>query len=180
MLNQVDQKSIEKIHKNNVKRVIRALEFYKLNGYPISEHNEKEAAKTSPKNIANYELNHKREIIKHSINPPAEKKAEQGQNHEVKRLKEEGYEKTMVSMQGIGYRQVFEYLEGNLSLEDTIEQIKKDTRHFAKRQLTWFGREKEVCMVDKSQFGSEDEILTYMLTILKEKGIYDGSVKELL
>ena len=96
------------------------------------------------------------------------------------RLKEEGYEKTMVSMQGIGYRQVFEYLEGNLSLEDTIEQIKKDTRHFAKRQLTWFGREKEVCMVDKSQFGSEDEILTYMLTILKEKGIYDGSVKELL
>lgn len=86
----------------------------------------------------------------------------------------------MVSMQGIGYRQVFEYLEANLSLEDTIEQIKKDTRHFAKRQLTWFGREKEVCMVDKSQFGSEDEILTYMLTILKEKGIYDGSVKELL
>ena len=138
MLKQVDPKSTEKIHKNNVKRVIRALEFYKLNGYPISEHNEKEAAKTSP------------------------------------------YEKTMVSMQGIGYRQVFEYLEGNLSLEDTIEQIKKDTRHFAKRQLTWFGREKEVCMVDKSQFGSEDEILTYMLTILKEKGIYDGSVKELL
>ena len=83
-------------------------------------------------------------------------------------------------MQGIGYRQVFEYLEGNLSLEDTIEQIKKDTRHFAKRQLTWFGREKEVCMVDKSQFGSEDEILTYMLTILEEKEIYDGSVKELL
>ena len=98
--------------------------------------------------------------------------AEQGLIDEVKRLKEEGYEKTMVSMQGIGYRQVFEYLEGNLSLEDTIEQIKKDTRHF--------GREKEVCMVDKSQFGSEDEILTYMLTILKEKGIYDGSVKELL
>ena len=93
---------------------------------------------------------------------------------------EEGYEKTMVSMQGIGYRQVFEYLEGNLSLEDTIDLIKKDTRHFAKRQLTWFGREKEVVMVDKSKFGSEDEILTYMLTILKEKGIYDESVKELL
>ena len=98
----------------------------------------------------------------------------------INQLKEEGYEKTMVSMQGIGYRQVFEYLEGNLSLEDTIDLIKKDTRHFAKRQLTWFGREKEVCMVDKSQFGSEDEILTYMLTILKEKGIYDESVKELL
>ena len=121
-----------------------------------------------------------RDILYDRINRRVDIMAEQGLIDEVKRLKEEGYEKTMVSMQGIGYRQVFEYLEGNLSLEDTIEQIKKDTRHFAKRQLTWFGREKEVCMVDKSQFGSEDEILTYMLTILKEKGIYDGSVKELL
>lgn len=180
MLKQVDPKSTEKIHKNNVKRVIRALEFYKLNGYPISEHNEKESAKTSPYNFAYFVLNHKRDILYDRINRRVDIMAEQGLIDEVKRLKEEGYEKTMVSMQGIGYRQVFEYLEGNLSLEDTIEQIKKDTRHFAKRQLTWFGREKEVCMVDKSQFGSEDEILTYMLTILKEKGIYDGSVKELL
>lgn len=180
MLKQVDPKSTEKIHKNNVKRVIRALEFYKLNGYPISEHNEIEAAKTSPYNFAYFVLNHKRDILYDRINHRVDIMVEQGLIDEVKRLKEEGYEKTMVSMQGIGYRQVFEYLEGKLSLEDTIEQIKKDTRHFAKRQLTWFGREKEVCMVDKSQFGSEDEILTYMLTILKEKGIYDGSVKELL
>ena len=180
MLKQVDPKSTEKIHKNNVKRVIRALEFYKLNGYPISEHNEKEAAKTSPYNFAYFVLNHKRDILYDRINKRVDIMAEQGLIDEVKRLKEEGYEKTMVSMQGIGYRQVFEYLEGNLSLEDTIDLIKKDTRHFAKRQLTWFGREKEVVMVDKSKFGSEDEILTYMLTILKEKGIYDGSVKELL
>ena len=180
MLKQVDTKSTEKIHKNNVKRVIRALEFYKLNGYPISEHNEKEAAKTSPYNFAYFVLNHKRDILYDRINKRVDIMAEQGLIDEVKQLKEEGYEKTMVSMQGIGYRQVFEYLEGNLSLEDTIDLIKKDTRHFAKRQLTWFGREKEVVMVDKSKFGSEDEILTYMLTILKEKGIYDGSVKELL
>ena len=180
MLKQVDPKSTEKIHKNNVKRVIRALEFYKLNGYPISEHNEKEAAKTSPYNFAYFVLNHKRDILYDRINKRVDIMAEQGLIDEVKRLKEEGYEKTMVSMQGIGYRQVFEYLEGNLSLEDTIDLIKKDTRHFAKRQLTWFGREKEVVMVDKSKFGSEDEILTYMLTILKEKGIYDESVKELL
>ena len=179
-LKEVDPVYAATLHANNVKRVIRALEFYKLNGYPISEHNEKEAAKTSPYNFAYFVLNHKRDILYDRINRRVDIMAEQGLIDEVKRLKEEGYEKTMVSMQGIGYRQVFEYLEGNLSLEDTIEQIKKDTRHFAKRQLTWFGREKEVCMVDKSQFGSEDEILTYMLTILKEKGIYDGSVKELL
>lgn len=180
MLKEVDEKSTKKIHKNNVKRVIRALEFYKLNGYPISEHNEKEASKTSPYNFAYFVLNHKREVLYDRINKRVDIMVNDGLIDEVKRLKEEGYEKTMVSMQGIGYRQVFEYLEGNLSLEDTIDLIKKDTRHFAKRQLTWFGREKEVCMVDKSKFKTEDEILTYMLTILKEKGIYDGSVEELL
>ena len=111
ILKQVDPKSTEKIHKNNVKRVIRALEFYKLNGYPISEHNEKEAAKTSPYNFAYFVLNHKRDILYDRINKRVDIMAEQGLIDEVKRLKEEGYEKTMVSMQGIGYRQVFEYLD---------------------------------------------------------------------
>ena len=103
MLKQVDPKSIEKIHKNNVKRVIRALEFYKLNGYPISEHNEKEAAKTSPYNFAYFVLNHKRDILYDRINRRVDIMAEQGLIDEVKRLKEEGYEKTMVSMQGLGH-----------------------------------------------------------------------------
>ena len=83
-------------------------------------------------------------------------------------------------MQGLGYKEILGYLNGEYDLPEAIRILKRDTRHFAKRQLTWFGREKEVCMVDKSQFGSEDEILTYMLTILEEKEIYDGSVKELL
>lgn len=83
-------------------------------------------------------------------------------------------------MQGIGYRQVFEYLEGRTSLEETIDKIKKDTRHFAKRQLTWFGREKDVCMVDKSEFATETEILNYMLEILEKKGIGHGSFERIL
>ena len=91
---------------------------------------------------------------------------------EVKRLKEEGYEKTMVSMQGIGYRQVFEYLEGKLSLEDTIDLIKKDTRHFAKRQITWFKREEDVIWLNKQDYAyDEDKILSTMLEILREKDI---------
>ena len=187
MLKQVDPKSTEKIHKNNVKRVIRALEFYKLNGYPISEHNEKEAAKTSPYNFAYFVLNHKRDILYDRINRRVDIMAEQGLIDEVKRLKEEGYEKTMVSMQGIDEDLYDALLDamilsdmGAACAEEALEKLKQSTRRYAKRQLTWFGREKEVCMVDKSQFGSEDEILTYMLTILKEKGIYDGSVKELL
>ena len=104
----------------------------------------------------------------------------EGLIEEVRKLQKEGYQKNMVSMQGIGYRQVFEYLEGNTSLEETIENIKKDTRHFAKRQLTWFGREKDVCMVDKSKFETETAVLNEMLQILKKKGIYHGSFEGIL
>lgn len=174
MLAKIDPLSAEKIHQNNVKRVIRALEFYKVNGYPISKHNEEEAKKQSPYHFVYFVLNHNRSILYDRINRRVDLMVKEGLIDEVRRLREEGYEKSMVSMQGIGYRQVFEYLEGNMSMEETIDTIKKDTRHFAKRQLTWFGREKEVTMLDKSKFQSEDEILKYMLEVLKEKGIYHG------
>lgn len=174
MLHEIDPVSAEKIHQNNVKRVIRALEFYKMNGYPISKHNEEEAKKQSPYNFAYFVLNHQRDILYDRINRRVDLMVQEGLIDEVRKLKEEGYKKSMVSMQGIGYKEVFEYLEGNLSLEETIDTIKKDTRHFAKRQLTWFGREKEVTMIDKSRFQSEDEIVNYMLEVLKEKGIYHG------
>ena len=174
MLHEIDPVSAEKIHQNNVKRVIRALEFYKMNGYPISRHNEEEAKKQSPYNFVYFVLNHQRDILYDRINRRVDLMMQEGLIDEVRKLKEEGYKKSMVSMQGIGYKEVFEYLEGNLSLEETIDTIKKDTRHFAKRQLTWFGREKEVTMIDKSRFQSEDEIINYMLEVLKEKGIYHG------
>lgn len=119
-------------------------------------------------------MNHQRDILYDRINRRVDLMVQEGLIDEVRKLKEEGYKKSMVSMQGIGYKEVFEYLEGNLSLEETIDTIKKDTRHFAKRQLTWFGREKEVTMIDKSRFQSEDEIVNYMLEVLKEKGIYHG------
>lgn len=174
MLHEIDPVSAEKIHQNNVKRVIRALEFYKMNGYPISRHNEEEANKQSPYNFVYFVLNHQRDILYDRINRRVDLMMQEGLIDEVRKLKEEGYKKSMVSMQGIGYKEVFEYLEGNLSLDETIDTIKKDTRHFAKRQLTWFGREKEVTMIDKSRFQSEDEIINYMLEVLKEKGIYHG------
>ena len=99
---------------------------------------------------------------------------EAGLVEEVRRLKEAGYGKNLVSMQGIGYKEVLDYLDGKMTLEETADQIKKDTRHFAKRQLTWFGREKEVIMIDKDKYETEEEILEHMLGILKEKGIYHG------
>ncbi len=180
MLRGIDPVSAEKIHPNNRKRVIRALEFYKFNGYPISQHNEAEAKKESPYHFVYFVLNQNREVLYERINQRVDLMMKEGLIEEVRKLQKEGYQKNKVSMQGIGYRQVFEYLEGNTSLEETIENIKKDTRHFAKRQLTWFGREKDVCMVDKSKFETETAVLNEMLQILKKKGIYHGSFEGIL
>ena len=174
MLEKVDSVSAGKIHPNNVKRVIRALEFYHLNGRPISEHNEEEARKKSPYQSAYFVLNQDRQTLYERINRRVDLMMEEGLIGEVKSLVEEGYGRNLVSMQGIGYKEVFDYLEGEISLEETTERIKKDTRHFAKRQLTWFGREKEVIMIDKDKFETEEKILEHMLGILREKGIYHG------
>ena len=179
-LKEVDPKSAQNIHANNVKRVIRALEFYHQNKTPISEHNEEQKQQVSPYNLAYFVLNAPRELLYERIDQRVDKMMEEGLLEEVKALKERGCHREMVSMQGLGYKEILACLDGEYPLEEAIRILKRDTRHFAKRQLTWFGREKEVVMVDKSKFGSEDEILTYMLTILKEKGIYDESVKELL
>ena len=83
----------------------------------------------------------------------------------------EGYGKDLVSMQGIGYKEFFDYFEGKETLDETIDKIKKDTRHFAKRQMTWFRREKEVIWMDKGDYGEADQILSVMKDILKTKEI---------
>ncbi len=174
MLQAVDPASAQKIHPNNIKRVIRALEFYHLNGRKISEHNEQESRKESPYRFAYFVLNQNRTTLYERINHRVDLMLEAGLVEEVRRLKEAGYGKNLVSMQGIGYKEVLDYLDGKMTLEETADQIKKDTRHFAKRQLTWFGREKEVIMIDKDKYETEEEILEHMLGILKEKGIYHG------
>ena len=174
MLQAVDPASAQKIHPNNIKRVIRALEFYHLNGRKISEHNEQESRKESPYRFAYFVLNQNRTTLYERINHRVDLMLEAGLVEEVRRMKEAGYGKNLVSMQGIGYKEVLDYLDGKMTLEETADQIKKDTRHFAKRQLTWFGREKEVIMIDKDKYETEEEILEHMLGILKEKGIYHG------
>ena len=142
MLRKVDNKSADAIHPNNVKRVIRALEYYNQTGQPISEHNTVQKNNSSPYNFAYFVLNDKRELLYERINKRVDTMFENGLIQEVKELLNSGCNKDMVSMQGIGYKEVVEYLEGKLSLDETKELIKKNTRHFAKRQLTWFRREK--------------------------------------
>ena len=172
MLREKDPKSCESIHENNVKRVIRALEFFEETGMPISEHNEEQRQKESPYNFCYFVLNDDRDKLYANIEKRVDIMLNNGLVDEVKKLHQKGYTKEMVSMQGLGYKEILDYLEGHISLERALYLIKRDTRHFAKRQLTWFRREKEVEWINKPEFAYDNQqILDYMLTKLKEKNI---------
>ena len=171
-LKEVDPESAEAIHPNNRKRVIRALEFYQETGRKISEHNAKEQMRTSPYNFAYFVLNDERSHLYKRIEARVDKMIEDGLEAEVRRLKEMGCTKDMVAMQGIGYKEMLSYLDGSYSLEEAVYIIKRETRHFAKRQITWFKRERDVIWLNKNEFDYKNEaILAYMIKILKEKAI---------
>jgi tRNA dimethylallyltransferase len=171
-LREIDPKSAEAIPAGNVKRVVRALEFYELSGKRISEHNEEQKAKESPYNYAYFVLNDHRELLYDRIEKRIDEMIEEGLVEEVQGLKDRGFHKDMVSMKGLGYKEILDYLEGNLTLEEAVYILKRDTRHFAKRQLTWFRREPSVSWIHKYEYDYDDEkILDTMLSILKDKGI---------
>ena len=170
MLAEVDPASAETIHANNVKRVIRALEFYKQTGQKISEHNEKERAKESPYNFCYFVLNDDRDRLYERIELRIDQMLEEGLVEEVRALKEKGYTRDMVSMQGLGYKEILDYLNGTCTLEEAIYILKRDTRHFAKRQLTWFRREREVIWIKKNEFQHDEEaILNQILLHIRER-----------
>lgn len=172
MLREVDPASAETIHANNIKRVIRALEFYHLSGKKISEHNEMERQKQSPYNFAYFVLTDERAKLYDRIDRRVDAMVEAGLVDEVKKLKAMGCSRKMVSMQGLGYKEILAYLDGEYTLEEAIYIIKRETRHFAKRQLTWFKRERDVIWLDKQAFGYDDAaILANMISILEEKEI---------
>lgn len=166
----VDPKSAEKIHANNIKRVIRALEFYHQTGQKISEHNERERQKESPYQFCYFVLNDRRECLYERIDQRVDQMIRNGLVQEVQTLKERGCTKQMVSMQGLGYKEIFSYLEGDCSLEEAVYIIKRDTRHFAKRQLTWFKRERDVIWVQKDELNYDDKkLLQSLLESIKER-----------
>lgn len=164
----VDPKAAKEIHANNVKRVIRALEFYRQTGQRISEHNERERKKESPYEFRYFVLNDDREKLYERINQRVDQMMEEGLLEEVKRLKDMGYTRNLVSMQGLGYKEILAYLDGECSLLDAVYMIKRDTRHFAKRQITWFKRERQVIWLDKKDYDyDEEKILKAMLSYME-------------
>lgn len=159
LLKDIDPESADKIHCNDIKRVIRALVFYKQTGMKISEHNKIESKKQSPYAYKYFVLNMPRELLYSRIDNRVDKMFDEGLINEVKALTEKGYGKDMVAMKGLGYKEIIDYFDGNITLEDAKYIIKRDTRHFAKRQITWFKREKDVIWVNKDAFAYDNELI---------------------
>ena len=165
-LRQVDEKSADMIHPNNIKRVIRALEFYHQTGTRISEHNETQRQKESPYRFVYFVLDDERERIYRRIDQRIDQMLDQGLVAEVKQLRDMGCTRDMVSMQGLGYKEILAYLDGECTLEEAVYILKRDTRHFAKRQLTWFRREQEVRWIERQEYPDEAAMLQAMLAQL--------------
>ncbi len=174
LLKEVDPKAAVQIHAHNVKRVIRALEFYHQTGQPISEHNERERQRESPYRFVYFVLNDDRKKLYRRIDRRVDKMLEDGLADEVKALREMGCTRQMVSMQGLGYKEILAYLCGEMSLDEAVYTLKRDTRHFAKRQITWFKREKEVIWMNKEEYGyNEERILEEMLRHIRTRILED-------
>lgn len=170
-LRKVDPESAEAIHANNVKKVVRALEYFYQTGEPISRHNKREREKKSPYNAAYFVLTYDRKVLYERIDKRVDKMMDEGLVAEVEGLLKNGCKREMVSMQGLGYKEIIDYLNGDISLSEAVYILKRETRHFAKRQLTWFRREREVIWMDKREYASENTMLDVMLSILRERKI---------
>ncbi len=155
MLEEIDPESAARIHANNVKRVIRAIEYYRLTGERISVHNQEERIKESPYNFLYYVVNTQRPVLYGRIDRRVDQMIENGLVEEVQALKAMGCHRGQTSMQGLGYKEILDYLDGRCTLDEAVYILKRDTRHFAKRQLTWFKRERDVRWLNLPDFGND-------------------------
>ncbi len=173
MLKGIDEESALRIPPQNIKRVIRALEYNHLTGRKISEHNDNESAKEPVFNAAYFVLTDDRELIYKRIDQRVDEMIEAGLEKEVRTIMESGTSPDCVSMQAIGYKEMVPYIKGEMSLEEAVYQIKLRTRHFAKRQLTWYKREPDVIMMDRREFnGDVNAMMTFMSEECKKRGLF--------
>ena len=172
MLQEIDPESAASIHQNNVKRVIRAIEFYRQTGKKISLHNEQEREKQSPYQFLYYVLDTDRKTLYERIDRRVDLMMEHGLVDEVKHLADMGCTRDMVSMQGLGYKEILDYLSGEIPLEEAVYILKRDTRHFDKRQITWFKRERDVRWLELEQFQNDrKKVLEHILDEIEGEGI---------
>lgn len=170
-LAQVDPESAAGIHCHNVKRVIRALEYFRQTGEKISLHNERERQKEAPYDFRYFVVNAPRKQLYRQIDRRVDQMMEQGLVEEVKRLRAMGCCRGMTSMQGLGYKEILDYLDGACTLEEAVTVLKRDTRHFAKRQITWFKRERDVHWLNLPDFDNDRErLLEYVINEVQNMG----------
>ncbi len=169
LLREVDPLSCERIPSNNLKRVIRALEVYKVSGKPFSSFSKDEDVYKIPYNVFYYVLNMNREELYSRINKRVDIMFEKGLLEEVISLQKEGYTCDMQSMKGIGYKEILSYLDGEISLEKAVDLIKQFSRNYAKRQLTWFRKDPRVVWVDKDNFRDDKEVTRFIIDHYKER-----------
>ena len=176
LLQQADPQSADQIHPNNIKRVVRALEYFRQTGEPFSLHNQRERERCSPYHFLYYVICSDRKNLYERIDRRLDAMMADGLLGEVQALKKRGVKRGMTSMQGLGYKEILDYLDGTCSLEEAVYVLKRDTRHFAKRQITWFRREREVRWLKLEDFGGDlDRVLQKILEDCREEGI--GSPK---
>ncbi len=171
-LSRIDPEAARQIHANNIKRVIRAIEYFEQTGEKISEHNEEMHQKESPYNFLYYVLTRDRKTLYERIDKRVDIMIANGLVKEIEKLKAMGCHRGQTSMQGLGYKEILDYLDGSCTLDEAIYILKRDTRHFAKRQLTWFRRERDVRWLDLDRYqGNTDLILKDILKDCEEKRI---------
>ncbi len=168
-LRQMDSEAADSIHPNNVKRVIRAIEYYQIVGESICRHNEREAAKPSPYNLLQFVLTDDREKLYRRIDARVDAMMEAGLLDEVQYLAAMGCRRDMVSMQGLGYKELLDYLDGKVDLAEAVRIIKRDSRHYAKRQETWFRREKDAIWLRRSDFENTEAVAAFMAKVARER-----------
>lgn len=171
-LSHIDPEAARQIHANNIKRVIRAIEYFEQTGEKISEHNEEMHQKESPYNFLYYVLTRDRKTLYERIDKRVDIMIANGLVKEIEELKAMGCHRGQTSMQGLGYKEILDYLDGSCTLDEAVYILKRDTRHFAKRQLTWFRRERDVRWLDLDRYqGNTDLILKDILKDCEEKRI---------
>ena len=161
-LKKIDPIYAEIFHPNNTKRLLHGLEFYELTGQRLSEHNEEQSVRESPYDFRYFVLTDDREEIYKRIDRRVDIMIKDGLEAEVRGLLDKGYTEDMQSMLGIGYKEMCDYIYGRTTLEEAIRRIKLETRHYAKKQLTWFKRERDVEFIDIRNFNNKTEIAEYI------------------
>lgn len=168
-LMEIDPASAEKIHKNNVKRVIRALEVYSLTGRKFSELNTDIRKKSNKYDCILIGLFMGRKLLYERINQRVDEMLSNGLLEEVKTLLEKGYDKNLVSMRGIGYKEIIDYIEGSTNYEETVYNLKRNTRRFAKRQYTWFLKDENIKWFNMDDLNEINNILDSVFKYISTK-----------